>query len=291
MNSAGVGVPLGMDQGATSSPTRGRDESRVGPVALVTRFAWPSVGGSQEVVRTLANGLVRHVPVRIFAQRIDDTGTGWNSRLDRAKPWQPVRDPESNVMTERLAVRALDTIRLFPVVPHLERLATYSSLLAAHDRRLRRRQEELLGATFARQMKGSAVVHRFGEIRWPQLPLPQRNDWTARSSSHHWPILACGMTIRFPPPLIDEQISLLPQPRPMRRHTRRWGFRATLLLSVRFQQALRSAAEEHDFEKRAISTGPSSSSWGGAFPIRASTNCYGHGQEFRAHTQKQSWPS
>jgi glycosyltransferase involved in cell wall biosynthesis len=131
-------------------------------VSIVTRFAWPSTGGAQEVVRTLANGLSKNVGVEVFAQHIDDGQINFRGRLDRGSSWKPFKDPISGVKTSKVQIGKGDYCRLAPVLFSPHRLASRSSLYARYDRWLSRRVEQVIGASLSSQLKGASVIHRFG---------------------------------------------------------------------------------------------------------------------------------
>jgi glycosyltransferase involved in cell wall biosynthesis len=134
------------------------------PIGLVSRFAWPSLGGTQQVVRMLAGGLAAHGhEVEVFAQRIDDGGIAWAGKLDRVRSWGERWDEDARVRVRHLRITGRDTVRLSPVYFSAGRFVQRSRTYARYDRWLYGRLfESVISESFARQLRGSALVHRFG---------------------------------------------------------------------------------------------------------------------------------
>jgi glycosyltransferase involved in cell wall biosynthesis len=132
-------------------------------VALVTRFAWPRVGGQEQLVRTLATGLAtRHVDVRVYAHRIDEDVIGSKGPLDRSEKWGPLTDPVSGVITEQMRLRPLEVVGLAPVSFSPRRFGPRSKTYAAYLDLIDARARRVMGQSFARQMGTANILHRFG---------------------------------------------------------------------------------------------------------------------------------
>jgi len=150
-------VSLPVSHGSGTTRTEGER------VALITRFAWPRVGGQEQLVRTLASGIAaKRIDVQVYAHRVDDDAIASKGALDRSEKWGPLTDPISGVITEQLRLHPLDALRLAPVSISPRRFRrrskTYASYLDLIDASARR----VIGQSFARQMRTASVLHRFG---------------------------------------------------------------------------------------------------------------------------------
>lgn len=124
-------------------------------VALVSRFAWPSVGGIQMLVRTLASSLVADgTQIEIFAHRIDNAGINWLGHIDRAAPFEPQVDAESGVITTQLRLSEAESVVL----------RGYARLRGA-DPRFERLHARVATRRFATQLARTDLIHRFGGNR------------------------------------------------------------------------------------------------------------------------------
>lgn len=123
-------------------------------VALVSRFAWPSIGGVQMHVRTLASALAEGgTDTTIYAHRIDDRTTAWLGSIDRGESFRPQVDPETGIVTRQLRMGTLPAAVL------------RASMRMQGVEAFERRHTPLATRTFAAQLAGSTVVHRFGGNR------------------------------------------------------------------------------------------------------------------------------
>jgi len=121
---------------------------------MVSRFAWPSIGGLETLVSTLAESLLAEdTRVRVFAHRIDDAGTEWPGLTDRAAAFAPQTNPRSGVTTTQLRMNRVqsDLLRGYSRARGLEAFERLHAPAAAR--------------VFARQLAGASVVHRFGGSR------------------------------------------------------------------------------------------------------------------------------
>ena len=125
-------------------------------LALVSRFAWPSIGGTEALVSELASSIVgAGETVRVFAHRIDDeTVIEWRGPLDRAAGFAPQVDPANGVATQQLRLDRHEAFLLRVAAIPGEKRRPFEAL---HARVSSRR--------FAQQFSGAEVVHRFGGNR------------------------------------------------------------------------------------------------------------------------------
>lgn len=136
-------------------------------VALVSRFAWPSIGGLETLVNTLADSLSNgDTQVRVFAHRIDNSGTEWLGLTDRAPAFPPQRHPRSGITTTQLRMGRVqsDVLRAYSRLRGLEAFEQLHAVRAAK--------------VFAPQLRGATVVHRFGGSRMalPVVKAAHHND-------------------------------------------------------------------------------------------------------------------
>jgi glycosyltransferase involved in cell wall biosynthesis len=134
-------------------------------IALVTRCAWPSVGGTEVLVRTAASALVEHNEVQIFAHRIDDEGIKWHGQLDRTEPWGPLIDPESGVVTTQLRMTSVDLVLLAPYLVGPKRVGSRVRFLHHMSLGVEAWHARIAGRRFATALSGADVVHRFAGNR------------------------------------------------------------------------------------------------------------------------------
>ena len=124
-------------------------------LALVSRFAWPSIGGTEALVSELASSMVdAGESVRVFAHRIDEETVEWRGPLDRAPEFSPQIDPANGVATLQLRLDRYEAFLLRVAAIPGEKRRPFEAL---HARVSSRR--------FARQLAGADVVHRFGGNR------------------------------------------------------------------------------------------------------------------------------
>ncbi|HEX4008868.1 MAG TPA: glycosyltransferase family 4 protein [Solirubrobacteraceae bacterium] len=134
-------------------------------VALVSRFAWPHLGGTEVLVRTAANGLAVKHDVEVFAHRVDDAGTAWRGPLDRSEPFGPLQDPASGVRISQLRMTRGDLVALAPFLAVPRRGAGKIGLLRRPSAAVEPWHARVAGRRFARTLDGADVIHRFGGNR------------------------------------------------------------------------------------------------------------------------------
>lgn len=134
-------------------------------IALVTRFAWPTVGGTEVLVRTAACELARSHDVEVFAHRIDDRGTAWLGPLDRSEIFEPCVDPECGVTTTQLRLTRTDLVCLTPYLLAPTSTETGIPGLASMFRGAELWHAQIAGRRFASQLRDAELIHRFGGNR------------------------------------------------------------------------------------------------------------------------------
>lgn len=123
-------------------------------VALVARFAWPSVGGLESLLNALGASLAASgAEVELFAHRIDDRGPEWLGLTDRGEPFGPQRNPATGLTTTQLRTSRVES----DLLRACYRLLGPDRFERLHARRAAR--------VFASQLAGATVVHRFGGSR------------------------------------------------------------------------------------------------------------------------------
>jgi glycosyltransferase involved in cell wall biosynthesis len=123
---------------------------RIVDVALVSRFAWPSIGGVETLLNTLGASLIADgVRVRLFAHRIDDRGTDWLGLTDRGEAFAPQHNPATGMTTTQLRMGRIQSNLLRASY----RLGGPERFEQLHARRAAR--------VFASQLAGATIVHRF----------------------------------------------------------------------------------------------------------------------------------
>jgi glycosyltransferase involved in cell wall biosynthesis len=138
------------------------DRTRALSVVLVSRFAWPAIGGMETVLRTLSSFLATRADVRVVASRIDDRGTAWPGPLDRVPAWDVQVDPTSGVATEPFSVSDRRLVALARVMAQPHRVL---GRLGRTPVRFDRRYAGVAGSELAEQISRADVLHRFGGNR------------------------------------------------------------------------------------------------------------------------------
>jgi glycosyltransferase involved in cell wall biosynthesis len=134
-------------------------------IALVSRFAWPRRGGTEELIRTGANALAASNEVQVFAQRTDTGGVGWLGPLDRAAPFAPVTDPLSGVRTTQLRLTRGDIALLAPYVIGPKRVGSRIRPMHHVSWALEQLYAAVVSRRFAPALARAEVIHAFAGSR------------------------------------------------------------------------------------------------------------------------------
>lgn len=142
-----------------------RSRSLLMRILLVTRYAWPHLGGTEVLVRTAARAMAAEHDVRVLAQRIDDEPITWQGPFDQVECFAPFTDPDSGVVTTQLRLTGLDKVLLAPYVVGPKRVG--SRVRAAHHVSMAVESwfAYVASRRFARALHGADVVHRFAGNR------------------------------------------------------------------------------------------------------------------------------
>ena len=120
---------------------------------FVSRFAWPSIGGTEAVVTHIASAMQDGgAAVRVFAHRVDSDGVTWHGPLDRVPRFPRQVDPATGVSTEQLRLRWGEALVL--------RVAGIRG-----GPRFEWLHERLSSRRFADQFAPADLIHRFGGNR------------------------------------------------------------------------------------------------------------------------------
>jgi glycosyltransferase involved in cell wall biosynthesis len=133
-------------------------------IALVERFAWPRVGGIENVVRSLSAALAPRHAVEVFAHRIDDGPVTWRGRLDRTPPFASWVDADG-IRTTQLRMTAADIAALAPFLVAPRRVGSRVAVLDRLSRGAEAWHTRVAGRRFAAQLDAAEIVHRFGGNR------------------------------------------------------------------------------------------------------------------------------